>query len=64
MKHTGSILKFAVAPCIAILLFALTLLAKPEPVQPAEVQVGQGMALQPPAFLKSAHAAGLSQVDF
>ena len=64
MKHTGSILKFAVAPCIAILLFALTLLAKPEPAQPAEVQVGQGMALQPPAFLKSAHAAGLAQVDF
>jgi len=64
MKHTGSILKFAVAPCIAILLFALTLLAKPEPAQPAEVQAGQGMALQPPAFLKSAHAAGLAQVDF
>jgi len=64
MKHTGSILKFAVAACIAILLFALTLLAKPEPVQPAEVETGGGMALQPPAFLKSARAQDSAQVDF
>lgn len=52
MKHTGYILKFVVAPCVAILLFALTLLAKPEPVQLAAVEISGGMALQPPAFLK------------
>jgi len=63
MKHTKHILKFAVAPCVAILLLGLTLLAKPEQAQTAAVQSGQGMALQPPAFLKSVQAAPLEQVD-
>jgi hypothetical protein len=64
MKHTGYILKFALALCVAILLFALTLLAKSEKTQTAEVQSEEGMVLQSPAFLKSAHAAGLAQADF
>lgn len=64
MKHTGYILKFAVALCVAILLFALSLLAKSEQAQSTEVETGGGMALQPPAFLKSVQAAPLEQVDF
>jgi len=64
MKHTQNILKLAAALCVAIILLGLTLLAKPDQAQPAETQAGQGLALQPPAFLKSAHAAGLAQVDF
>lgn len=63
MKHSVYILKFAVALCVVILLFALTLLVKPKQVQQAEVETGLGMALQPPAFIKSANAAGLAQVD-
>ena len=64
MKHTQTTLKVALALCVALLLFALTLLAKPEQVQPAAVETGGGITLQPPAFLKSALAQDSAQVDF
>lgn len=64
MKYTQIILKLTAALCVAIILLGLTFLAKPDQAQPAEIQTGQELALQPPAFLKSAHAAGLAQVDF
>ncbi|MFN8494794.1 MAG: hypothetical protein U0350_44740 [Caldilineaceae bacterium] len=71
MKHMSYSRKLVAALCAAIALFVLTLPAKPEPVQPAADQTGGGIALQPPAFLKSAHAADANaavtdttQVDF
>jgi hypothetical protein len=64
MQPSGKLLQFATASCIAVLLFALSLLATFGQARPPEAQTGQGMALQPPAFLKSAQAASPSQVDF
>lgn len=64
MKGSGKLLQFAIALCIAVVLYALSLPATFGEVRSPEAQAGQGIALQPPAFLKSARAAGLAQVDF
>lgn len=64
LKYTQTVAKLVVALCIAIVLLGLTLSLKPNQSQLAEVQAGQGMALQPPEFLQSAYAQDAAQVDF
>ena len=64
MKSVRYTLKLVAALCAAIALLTLALPAKPEQVQPAADQADGGMALQPPAFLKSAYAADSTQADF
>ena len=64
MKRNLNSLKLVVALCFTILLLTLSLFTKPQAVQPAAVGTGSGIILQPPAFLKSAHAQDSTQIDF
>jgi hypothetical protein len=62
IPHTGKII---VACATAIALFGIAQLVATQSVQPAAEQIGGGMMLQPPAFLKSARAADdPEQVEF
>lgn len=64
MKRNLNSSKLVAALCLAVLLLILSLFTKPQEVQPAAGETGGGLALQPPAFLKAAHAQDSTQVDF
>lgn len=64
VKHNLNSSKLVVALCLTIVLFTLSLFTKPQEVQPTAVETGEGITLQPPTFLKAAHAQDSTQVDF
>jgi hypothetical protein len=64
MKYTQTILRFAVALCLAIVLLGVTLWINPWQAPRPSAQSGQGMALRPPAFLKAAYAQDSTSIDF
>ena len=64
MKPPKSITKLIVAISLLTMLFGSTLWTKSEHLSRENVQSGDGIALQLPAFLKSAYAQDASQADF
>ena len=63
MEIVKHLQKLVVVLSVVIVMFALTLPAESEKAPSAEQQTGEGISLQPPAFVKSAHAAALAQTD-
>ena len=61
MKNTKLILRTVIALCVVMLVLALPTMAQPQQAQLPAVQPGGSIALQPPAFFKTAYAQDAEQ---
>ena len=64
MKKFQTIPKVTITLVLTLILVTVALISKSEPVFPTELPSSPGIALRPPAFLKSASAANLQQADW
>ncbi|MBV7333653.1 hypothetical protein KFU94_36550 [Chloroflexi bacterium TSY] len=64
MRNVQSIPKLTIVLAILLIITTIALFSKITPVFPTELSSSPGIALRPPAFVKSARAASIGPVDF